>query len=614
MERAANPSVGRLGFRRSVDEDHQAVSLRARLFALVSAVVATIVVLTTWTVSVSARRAFEALDAQRTAALIAECRREFARQGDDVVARVERMSSSDVLRRTAIDLGNARVDRAALVNEAAPLASAHGLDFLDIVAADGTIVSSAHWPARFGYKHPWAARGRNINGGAFLDAVELPRETALALVAVRAVTAAGERRLFVAGGRRLDRQFLQSFALPEGMRVMLYRNIEPEIARQQLVDSRGQVADAAALDPLIARVRQQGQERVDTIDWPDGPETIDAIPLPGREGAVLGVLLVGSSGRALAALVNRIRWSGAAFGAVGLVLGFGLSYLVAARVTRPVEQLADAARAVSAGRWDVRVADAGATGEIADLARAFDGMTTELVEQRERLVQTERVAAWRELARRLAHELKNPLFPLRITVDNLRRSRSLPPKEFQEVFDEGLNAFSSGLANLNAVVTQFSDFAKMPTPDFAHVSPNQVVRETLTLFRAQLEQPGRPAVNVSVDLDPAAGTIRADPDQLKRALQNLLLNAIDAMPKGGQLTIRTRRTENRLRLDVSDTGAGLTDEECKRLFTPYYTTKQHGTGLGLAIVQSVVADHSGRIWVESKPGRGTTFHVELPDE
>ena len=590
------------------------MTLRARLFALVSAVVTTIVVLTTWTVSASARRAFEALDAQRTAALIAECRREFARQGDDVVARVERMSQSDVVRRTAIDLGNARVDRASLVNEAGPLASAHGLDFLDIVAADGTIVSSAHWPARFGYKHPWAARTRAADGGAFLDVVELPRETALALVAVRGVTSAGERRLLVVGGRRLDHQLLQSFALPEGMRVMLYRNTEPEIARQQLIDSRGQVADAGALDPLIARVRQQGQERVETIQWPDGPETIDAIPLAGREGTVLGVLLVGSSGRALASLVSRIRWSGAAFGAVGLVLGFGLSYLVAARVTRPVEQLADAARAVSAGRWDVRVSDDHASGEVADLARAFDGMTTQLVDQRERLVQAERVAAWRELARRLAHELKNPLFPLRITADNLRRARSLPPKEFQEVFDEGLAAFSTGLGNLNAVVAQFSDFAKMPTPHFAHVSPNQVVRETLTLFRAQLEQPGRPAVNVSVDLDPAAGTIRADADQLKRALQNLLLNAIDAMPGGGELTVRTRRTDHGLRLDVSDTGTGLTDEECKRLFTPYYTTKQHGTGLGLAIVQSVVADHAGRIWVESKPGRGTTFHVELPDE
>src|SRR5437764_1033324 len=188
------------------------------------------------------------------------------------------------------------------------------------------------------------------------------------------------------------------------------------MARQELIDSRGQVADASALDPLIARVRQQGQERVDTIQWPDGPETIDAIPLTGREGTVLGVLLVGSSGRALASLVSGILWSGAAFGAVGLVLGFALSYLVAARVTRPVEQLAHAAREVSAGRWDVEVNDAGASSEIGDLARAFEGMTKELVDQRERLVQAERVAAWRELARRLAHELKNPLFPLGLTL------------------------------------------------------------------------------------------------------------------------------------------------------------------------------------------------------
>jgi two-component system nitrogen regulation sensor histidine kinase NtrY len=597
-----------------VDEDSQAVTLRARLFALVSALVFAVVVLTTWTVSVSARRAFEALDAQRTAALIAECRREFARQSDDVAARVERMASSDVLRRAAIDLGSARVDRAALVNEATPLAAAHGLDFLDIVAADGTIVSSAHWPARFGYPHPWAARAPKTEGSAFLDSVELPRETALALVAVRAVTAAGERRLIVAGGRRVDRQFLESFALPEGMRVMLYRNVEPEVAGQQLVDAHGQVAEAAALDPLIARVRQQAQERVETIQRPDGPETIDAIPLTGREGTVLGVLLVGSSGRALASLVNRIRWSGAAFGAVGLVLGFALSYLVAARVTRPVEQLADAAREISAGRWDVRVDDITAPGEIGDLARAFDGMTAALVNQRERLVQAERVSAWRELARRLAHELKNPLFPLRITLDNLRRSRSLPAIEFQEVFDEGLAAFSSGLGSLNTVVAQFADFAKMPTPNFAHISPNQVVRETLTLFRAQLDEPGRPAMTVSVDLDPAAGTIRADADQLKRALQNLLLNAFDAMPSGGEVGVRTKRLGNRLHIDVTDTGTGLTDEECRRLFTPYYTTKQHGTGLGLAIVQSVVADHAGRIWVESRPGRGTTFHIELPDD
>jgi signal transduction histidine kinase len=98
---------------------------------------------------------------------------------------------------------------------------------------------------------------------------------------------------------------------------------------------------------------------------------------------------------------------------------------------------------------------------------------------------------------------------------------------------------------------------------------------------------------------------------LRRVIENLVLNAMDAMPAGGVLMLRTAAQEGGVHLEISDTGSGMTPEECARLFTPYYTTKQHGTGLGLAIVQAVVADHSGRIWVESVPGRGATFHIEL---
>src|SRR5256885_10555280 len=106
--------------------------------------------------------------------------------------------------------------------------------------------------------------------------------------------------------------------------------------------------------------------------------------------------------------------------------------------------------------------------------------------------------------------------------------------------------------------------------------------------------------------------MRADPEQLGRVMQNLVLNAVDAMPAGGELTIRTLGAAASVRIDVRDTGEGLTDEERERLFTPYYTTRQHGTGLGLAIVQSVVTDHAGRVWVDSARGRGSTFHIELP--
>ena len=130
---------------------------------------------------------------------------------------------------------------------------------------------------------------------------------------------------------------------------------------------------------------------------------------------------------------------------------------------------------------------------------------------------------------------------------------------------------------------------------------------------AQLQAPGREPIVCKLELDENLGTTVADPDLLHRALSNLVLNAMDAMPNGGTLTLRTRPDHEKELREGSDSGTGMTREECERIFTPYYTSKQHGTGLGLAIVQSVVSDHGGRISVRSEPGRGTTFVIELPD-
>jgi two-component system nitrogen regulation sensor histidine kinase NtrY len=386
------------------------------------------------------------------------------------------------------------------------------------------------------------------------------------------------------------------------MRVLLYRNLQPEFSPAALTGAGGAPRDAANLAPFIESIRRDRREITRIV----GNEYLHAIPLPGRDGDLLAILLVGGS-RADLLLESFIRRLGLGVGAAGVLLALVLAWWATARITRPVHELADAAREVAAGNWRAHV-DVRSGDEIGELAAAFNQMTRELLDQRERLVQSERVAAWRELARRLAHELKNPLFPLQITIENMQRARDRYPDQFDEVFRESCQTLLAELANLKSIVSRFSDFSKMPQPERQPVDLNGLVREVMKLFEAQLaEQNVTPRVELDANL-PAA---EADPAQIRRALQNLVLNALDAMPSGGALTVRTARAGGGLRIEVADTGSGLTPEECGRLFTPYYTTKQHGTGLGLAIVQSVVSDHGGTITVESQPGKGATFRIEL---
>ena len=208
--------------------------------------------------------------------------------------------------------------------------------------------------------------------------------------------------------------------------------------------------------------------------------------------------------------------------------------------------------------------------------------------------------------------MKNPLFPLQTTVENLQRAKDQSPEQFEEVFRESTGILLSEIEHLKNIVGRFSDFAKMPQPELGPVNVNDVVRGVVKLFEAQFSAMGRPPISTELHLEEDLPLIQADAALLHRAIENLVLNAMDAMPAGGVLMLRTTHESGYVDLEVSDTGGGLTPEECERLFTPYYTTKQHGTGLGLAIVQSVVSDHGGRISVESETGVGTSFHIRLP--
>jgi nitrogen fixation/metabolism regulation signal transduction histidine kinase len=227
-------------------------------------------------------------------------------------------------------------------------------------------------------------------------------------------------------------------------------------------------------------------------------------------------------------------------------------------------------------------------------------------------VQAERVAAWRELARRLAHDLKNPLFPIQLSLETLRRAAEPEPtasdaRPFRELVRASSDTMLEALRSLRTIVAEFDEFARLPRPRFEPTDLNELAEQVLALYRPRAE-----GVRIERQLQADLPLVPADRDLIARALGNLVANALDAMPGGGTLTVRTQAAPGHARLEVADSGPGLAEEERARAFAPYYTTKPGGTGLGLAIVQGIVADHHGRVEVHSEPGRGATFTIVLP--
>ena len=590
------------------------MSFRTKLLLVVLLTIFASVSVVAYAVTYYTRSSFEAMDTQRTEALVAQFKKEFAQRGEEIARQVENIANAEITLRTALDAARPNADLSIYVHDANGAAQDHGLDFVELVNYDAMLISSAQYPSRVGYKNEWVTEKSDWSDSlAFLKKEELPTEVQLSLCSVRTQPNA-PKPFYIIGGRRLDKNFLASLVLPTGMRALIYTNLDPSFAAASLLGDKIDADQAERFAPLVEQLQKQPQPVVRTIEWTRDPadaETFHAIPLTGRNNELLGIFFVGSSRRELVLLTREILKSAAAVAAAAVFVGLLVSFWISARITKPVEELAEGAREVATGRWDTRIEVRG-SDEVGQLAIAFNDMTRTLASQKERLVQTERVAAWRELARRLAHELRNPLFPMQITIENLQKARRLEAKQFLEVFNESTATLKAELANLNTIVGRFSDFSKMPAPKFVSVNVNEVLRNALRLFEPQFTAVGKPTITPELFLTDPLPEIDADPDLLHRAFQNLVLNALDAMPAGGTLTLRTSEHDGNVRIEVADTGKGLTPEECSRLFTPYYTTKQMGTGLGLAIIQSVISDHHGTISVTSEEGHGTTFRIELP--
>jgi signal transduction histidine kinase len=300
---------------------------------------------------------------------------------------------------------------------------------------------------------------------------------------------------------------------------------------------------------------------------------------------------------------------------IAALVAAGVAFLVAivlARsVSRPLAELAAEAGKVAAG--EARPLKVKGSGEVRDLGAAFDRMIQDLAVTRRRLAAASRVAAWREVARRVAHEVKNPLAPIRAAVETLRRLRAREDPRFDEYFDEATRTVLDEVHRIANIVTEFTRFARLPQPRIGDVDAEEVAKHVV-----QIHKPAANEVMLTHHAQRRAPNVRADRDQVIQVLTNLVQNALDAVrgTSGAAVSVTTDTDGHYVSFSVADNGPGIAPEIASRLFEPYATNKPSGTGLGLAIAQRIAIEHNGELsYVGTGPnGRGAVFRLLLPVE
>jgi signal transduction histidine kinase len=289
------------------------------------------------------------------------------------------------------------------------------------------------------------------------------------------------------------------------------------------------------------------------------------------------------------------------------LLGAGIGYYMAERIGDPVNRLTRATRRIARGDFSARVVET-STDELRRLVADFNQMAAELQRQRAELERTHRLEAWAEMARQVAHEIKNPLTPIQLSSEHLVRVNKDRGEPLTPVLEECVTAIQSQVRILRQISAEFSNFASRPTPQPTATSLSELAATVFDPYVTGLA--GR--ITITLDVPPTLPPVVVDRTLLSRALTNIIENALHAMPGNGSLTVKAAAGPTTIRLSVTDTGTGMDQEALRRIFEPYFSTKATGTGLGLTIAKRNVELNGGNILVQSAPGVGTTVTIELP--
>ncbi|OFW17403.1 MAG: hypothetical protein A3H29_04245 [Acidobacteria bacterium RIFCSPLOWO2_02_FULL_67_21] len=287
--------------------------------------------------------------------------------------------------------------------------------------------------------------------------------------------------------------------------------------------------------------------------------------------------------------------------------GAGLGYWLTERIADPVNRLTRATRRIARGDLEARIT-ARSSDELRQLVEDFNRMARELRKQQKELERTNRLEAWAEMARQVAHEIKNPLTPIQLNAEHLRRVHSDRGEPLGPVLDECVATILKQVTLLRQIASEFSSFASSPTARRAPAHVSDLIHEAVDPYRAGVQD----RIAVQLDVPAALPPVLVDRTLIARSLTNIVENALHAMPSHGSLTITARLVDSAVRIRVADTGVGMTPEALARAFEPYFSTKTTGTGLGLPIAKRNVELSGGTIAVQSERDRGTAVELTLP--
>jgi len=468
-----------------------------------------------------------------------------------------------------------------------------GLDILDLADTSGTLVAGeSAEPAR---SSDVASERRiaRVGGGRDTGPVveRIGGGLGLAMILSAPIPLANKPAGLILGGQVFDAAFLDQLAKASGLELIL-------------CDADGRVV--AATLPVPPGRTFQLRSSAERLRLDGGSYLSRGVPLEvgaAPYASIFGLASTAAADRAVAS----VQVVSAFLGLLGLAIAMALGALWSSMVSRPVERLAAFSERLAQGKWDEPL-EFRSVRELETLVQALDRMRRDLQVYRDRLVTSERQAAWGQMARKVAHEIKNPLTPIAISVADLKRSYELNRADFPQILDQAARTVAEEVDTLRALLQEFSEYGRFPAPRLAPCRLSTLITDLEALYRPDVD-----AGRLIVSRPGEDVTFTADPSEIKRALHNLIQNGLEALDGQGRVEISALADSGTLELRISDT-TGLTPEQRANLFVPGFTTKAQGSGLGLTIVERIVSDHGGTISVEDAPPRGTRFRIRLPLE